>query len=209
MQVNAKVKAVVFDLDGVYFESGAQNFVASLKDVYGLTQRQIEDVYFNSEEMRKLKKGEMTCLDFWKFAAHRWRVAATREVLVDLMLSGYSVREEAQLFVEKLRAQGIKTAVCTNNFDDRLEGLKQQFNLDNHFDEIVASHTTGVSKPNPAIFRCLAEMLNLQPNEIVMSDDKESNIATLRELGFEAFLFESWADFTERVNTLLGVHIGN
>jgi hypothetical protein len=46
MRINTQIKAVVFDLDGVYFESGTQNFVASMKDIYGLTQRQIEDVYF-------------------------------------------------------------------------------------------------------------------------------------------------------------------
>lgn len=209
MEVNARIKAVVFDLDGVYFENGTQNFVASLKDVYGLTQRQIEDVYFHSEEMKKLKRGEIACLRFWEFAVRKWEIEATPKELVGMMLSGYAVREETQLFVEKLRVRGIKTAVCTNNFSDRLEGLKQKFSLDKRFDEIVASYTIGISKPNPEIFRYLAGTLNLQPNEIIMSDDKESNVATLRELGFEAFLFESWKDFAERVNKLLGVHTGN
>ena len=38
MKVNAKVKAVVFDLDGVYFESGAQRKVKLRALIFGSLQ---------------------------------------------------------------------------------------------------------------------------------------------------------------------------
>ncbi|AQU82636.1 MULTISPECIES: HAD family hydrolase [unclassified Halomonas] len=203
MSVNAKVKAVVFDLDGVYFERGTENFVASLIHVYGLTPRQVEDVYFNSEEMKKLKLGEITSHEFWSFATQRWNVEATREELIEMMLSGYEVREETQKYIEKLRLLGVKVAACSNNFSDRIDGLTKKFNLDQRFDKIVVSCKIGLAKPHSKVFNYLASELDLMPHEIVMSDDKESNVTVLQELGFEAFLYEGWSGFVEKVDYLL------
>lgn len=204
MNTNSRIKAVVFDLDGVYFESGTSNFVISLKRVYGLTQRQIEDVYLKSSEMKKFKHGEITSLDFWEFALQKWNVETTRNELIAMMLSSYNVREETQRYVENLRKLSVKTAICTNNFSDRIEGLKERFNLAKYFDSIVVSCEIGAAKPCAQIFNHLADKLNLMPNEIVMSDDKESNVVALQELGFEAFLYEDWEGFVDKTNKLLG-----
>ena len=201
------IKAVVFDLDGVYFESGTDNFVASLRRVYGLTKRQIEDISLNSEEMKRLKRGEITSRYFWEFAIQKWNVEATQSELIAMMLSGYDVREETRRYVQNLRESGIKTAICTNNFSDRIEGLKEKFNLDQHFDSIVVSCEIGAAKPCAQIFNHLADELNLSPNEIVMSDDKESNVVALQELGFEAFLYEDWEGFVDNINKLIGPNL--
>ena len=208
MNINSRVKAVVFDLDGVYFESGTNNFMASLKRFYGLTQRQIEDIYLNSREIKQFKRGEITSREFWGFAIQKWNLEATQSELVAMMLSGYNVREETQRYVENLRASGVKTAICTNNFSDRMEGLKEKFSLDKYFDSIVASYEIGTAKPCSGIFNHLADELNLMPNEIVMSDDRESNVVALQELGFNAFLYEDWKGFVEKIDKLLGAQSG-
>ena len=204
MNDDAKIKAVVFDLDGVYFENGTESFVNALKRNYGLGQNKIEEIYFYSDEIKKLKRGQISSADFWRFAVSQWGIDATRKELVEMMLAGYSIHEQTMAYVVKLREAGVKTAVCTNNFSDRLEGLKEKFGLGCHFDTIVSSHELGVTKPDSRIFHHLAGKLGLPPNRIVMSDDKQSNIVALRALGFEAFLYEGWDDFAKRVNCLLG-----
>ncbi len=197
------IKAVVFDLDGVYFEGGTEKFIESLITNYSLTKDQIVAVYLKSQEMQKYKRGEIDSDNFWHYALKEWGINTTREEIVKLLIDSYSINPQTEEFVKELKAKGIKTAICTNNFPDRFENLKTKFNLDTNFDVIVTSYQEGITKPTDEIFKILAERLGLQPNEILMSDDREANVEALQRLGFEAFLYQGLADFIVRVNILL------
>src|SRR5690606_20606734 len=102
-------------------------------------------------------------------------------------------------YIEKLQSKGIKTAVCTNNFPERLENLMKRFKLHEKFDVIVASYQVGVTKPDTRIFKTLAKRLGLNPHEILMSDDIEANVDALKALGFQAFLYTGLENFTAQV----------
>ncbi len=194
------IKAVVFDLDGVYFEGGTERFIESLTSKYGITKDNIVKVYLKSEEMQKYKRGVIDSNSFWAYAIKEWNIQATREELVDLLISSYSVNPKTEDFVKELKSKGIKNAICTNNFPDRFENLKRKFQLDSHFDVIVTSYEEGITKPSDEIFKILASKLNLNPREIVMSDDREINVEALKRLGFEAFLYQGLEDFINKIN---------
>lgn len=197
------IKAVVFDLDGVYFEGGTERFIESLISNYGILKDDIVRVYLKSEEMQKYKRGEIDSNAFWQYAIQEWGINVTREEIVKLLIDSYSVNPQTESFVKELKSKGIKTAICTNNFLDRFENLKRKFNLDTHFDVIVTSYQEGITKPSDEIFNILATRLGLQPNEILMSDDREANVEALQRLGFEAFLYQGLDDFILRVNNLI------
>lgn len=197
------IKAVVFDLDGVYFEGGTENFIESLIAKYGISRDAIIAVYLKSEEMLKYKRGEIDSNTYWQYAIKEWNINASRQELVRLLISSYSANPETVRFVEELRQAGIKTAICTNNFPDRFESLKSKFELDKYFDVIVTSYEEGITKPSDEIFKILSDRLGLQPSEIVMSDDREANVEALQKLGFEAFLYQGLEDFIIRVNKLI------
>lgn len=201
---NKMVKAVVFDLDGVYFEGGTENFINSLVIKYSIGRDLIAQVYLKSEMMQKFKRGEISSDVYWNYAISSWEIDATKDELVELLISSYSANPETVTYVEKLRSAGIKTAICTNNFPDRLENLKSKFGLSDKFDIIVASYEEGITKPDDEIFMRLAQRLDLLPAEIVMSDDKEDNVVALQRLGFNAFLYEGLEDFIGRVDGLIG-----
>lgn len=197
------IKAVVFDLDGVYFEGGTEKFIESLVTKYGLSKDAIVAVYLKSEEMQKYKKGEIDSDTFWQYAIKEWNINASRDELVMLLISSYSTNPETVNFVKELKQAGIKTAICTNNFPDRFENLKNKFELDKYFDVIVTSYEEGITKPSDEIFKILSTRLELQPSEIVMSDDREVNVEAVKRLGFEAFLFQGLEGFKNKISELL------
>ncbi len=45
------IKAIVFDLDGVFFENGTETFINSLQEKYQLEEDEIKEVYFRSQQM--------------------------------------------------------------------------------------------------------------------------------------------------------------
>jgi epoxide hydrolase-like predicted phosphatase len=193
------MEAVVFDLDGVYFEGGTEKFIALLQEKYGLAEDAIKEVYLRSQEMKDLKEGKMTDEDFWKHAIHVWNIEATRPELLQLLANSYKENPETLKLITDLRSKGVKTAVCTNNFSDRIETLNKKFHFKKNFDVFITSYEEGITKPNPEIFHILAQRLGLAPAQIVMSDDREVNVEALQKLGFQAFLYKGLDDFKARV----------
>lgn len=192
-------KAVVFDLDGVYFEGGTERFIAALTEAYGLSEDEVKDVYLRSAEMKEYKAGRMSGQEFWSYAIKTWGIDATPEDVLGILGESYTENPETLKLIEQLRTKGVKTAVCTNNFPERISTLDKRFRFKRHFDVFVTSYEEGVLKPNPEIFLILAKKLHLPPAEIIMSDDHQSVIDTLQQLGFQAFLYTGLADFKKRV----------
>lgn len=206
MTQNPKVKAVVFDLDGVYFETGTPEFKHALSEKFGIPEEEFVRVYLKSEEMFRYKKGEIDGETYWNWAIDEWTVDAKMEELVDLLIGSYTESVRVVRFVEHLREQGIKTAVCTNNFPERLNGLDRRFDFLKRFDVVVSSFNEGIMKPDPEMFNRLQQRLACEKAEIVMSDDKPENCEKLKEMGFEAIYYTDWDSFVGR---LVELGVGN
>ncbi len=58
-------------------------------------------------------------------------------------------------------------------------------------DGYVISGQVGLAKPDPAIFRYLAEQIHRLPSECLMIDDHEPNIDAARQVGYQTILFRS------------------
>lgn len=63
------------------------------------------------------------------------------------------------------------------------------------FDEIVASSSLGVIKPDPEIFEYAAKKLNLALSECLFIDDRIRNVEAAKELGMPALLYENLPKF--------------
>lgn len=198
----SKIKAVVFDLDGVFFRCGTEKFIEALVSKYNLSKDEIVAVYLKSEQMQLFKKGLIDSTAFWEYAINTWGITATREELIELLIGSYEVDTQTKEFIVELKNKSVKLAICTNNFPDRLENLIKKFGLEKYFDVIVSSYETGFTKPSKEIFDVLAASLNLSPNEILMSDDRVDNVAALNRFGFVGMLYEGWEEFRERVDKL-------
>ncbi|KAJ8415481.1 hypothetical protein AAFF_G00424610 [Aldrovandia affinis] len=87
--------------------------------------------------------------------------------------------------VRCLRAEGLKTAVLTNNFF--LPGGATFLPLDRSlFDVIVESCLEGMCKPDPRIYRLCAERLGVSPQEAVFLDDVGNFAKAAAQLGMRA-----------------------
>ncbi|MDD4353614.1 MAG: HAD-IA family hydrolase [Candidatus Nanoarchaeia archaeon] len=196
------IKMIVFDLDGVYFLDGHSNFKKNLQEKYNLSLEEIIKVYFSSDMMSKVKKGEISSKDFWDFAIKEWNINATREELLDLLVSGYIVNKEALNLINDLKSKGYLIGACTNNFEDRINILNNKFNFLKDFDYVVLSYKEKVIKPNKEIFNRLCSLSNLKPSQIVISDDNQTNIDNLKHLGFNAILYTDFNQFIQELKNL-------
>ena len=105
-------------------------------------------------------------------------------VLLSSMAAEDDQREAVVERALRLRADGYRTAVVTNNIKEFGEGWRKMVPVDDLFDVIIDSSVVGVRKPNPRIYYLALETLGgVAPEAAVLVDDALGNIAAARSLG--------------------------
>lgn len=88
----------------------------------------------------------------------------------------------------RLRAEGCRTALVTNNAAEFRDGWRKSIPVDDLFDVIVDSSEEGVRKPDPRIFERTLERLGVEASRAVFLDDYAGNIAAAEALGIRGVL---------------------
>ena len=93
--------------------------------------------------------------------------------------------------VRRLRADGVRTAIVTNNIREYGDVWRASLDVDELFDVIVDSCHEGVRKPDPVIYRTALERVGVSdPARAVFLDDFEQNVIAARELGMHGIVVE-------------------
>lgn len=195
------IKVITFDLDGVYFPNGKVNFISALGKL-GISEDEAKRVFLKSPQMnQEYKNGKMTDEEFWSWAVSEWKLNQSWQEIVRLMIDGYDVNESVVTTVRGLREKGYKTAICSNNFPARVNGLQQKFGFLDNFDVAVFSFEVGASKPNKKIFEELVKKSQVEPSAIVFADDNPDNLIGAKEVGITTFLYEGFEKYLEQLKS--------
>jgi len=193
------IKAITFDLDGVYFINGKSKFIANLGKL-GVSEEEAIRVFIKSDEMNKLyKQGKMTDQEFWTFAIKEWGLDIPIDQIVTMLIDGYDINEGAVEIVKAMRKKEYKTCICSNNFPARINGLNERFKFLDDFDIVVLSYQVGAKKPSNKIFQYLIDRSGVNPEEIIFADDDEDNLDGAEKLGIQTFLYEGFDKFLEEL----------
>lgn len=193
------IKAITFDLDGVYFVNGKSNFINNVVKL-GVSEDEAKRVFLKSDEMNhQYKEGKMTDEEYWSWASKEWKLDKTSKELMELLISGYEVDQNVVETVKRVRSNGYKTLICTNNFPARINGLQERFKFLDDFDGMSISYEVGSSKPDPRIYQKLIEVSEVNADEIVYADDNNDNILEAQKLGINAFFYEGFDKFIEKL----------
>jgi len=199
-------KVITFDLDGVYFPNGKANFITSLGKL-GVPEDEAKRVFLKSPEMNlKYKNGKITDEVYWSWAVKEWKLNKLWREIVKLMIDGYDVNESVVTTVKSLKEKGYKTAICSNNFPARVNGLQEKFGFLNNFDVVVFSYEVGVNKSDKKIFETLVEKSQVEPSLIVFADDNPDNLGGAKEVGITTFLYKGFDKYLEQLRSV-GVEI--
>jgi len=196
------IKAITFDLDGVYFPSGKANFIKALEQ-HGVSEDEAKRVFLKSDEMNsQYKLGKMSDEAYWTWAANEWELNMSAKELIGLLINGYSVSPGVENAVHSARRHGYKTLACSNNFPARVNGLQERFGFLDNFDASVFSYEIGATKPSEAIFTELVKRSGVTAEEIAFADDDAENLSGAKTVGITAFLYEDFDKFTKDLKEL-------
>ena len=173
------LKAALFDLDGVVFDTEPQYSVfwggicrqyhpehpGLEHEIKGQTLTQIYDRWFNGELLSE-------------------RDSITRRLNDYEAQMHYDFIAGFQAFICDLRAHGVRTAVVTSSNIPKMESVyRYQPGFKSLFDAILTSEDFERSKPDPDCYLKAAQMLGAQSDECIVFEDSFNGLRSGRDAG--------------------------
>jgi HAD superfamily hydrolase (TIGR01509 family) len=182
------IKAIIFDLNGVFIQSpklsdrfynnfGVQLeiFMPALKEIMGTVRR----------------PNAKSAFSYWKPYLEKWNVNLSEKEFFDFWFIAEKENPEMIELSKKLKEQGIKIFILSNNFTERTKYYDENLPfLKEVFEKVYYSWQTGFVKPDINAFQNLLTENGLSPEECVYFDDSEKNIIIADSIGIKGFIFK-------------------
>jgi len=105
-------------------------------------------------------------------------------------------------YARRLRPR-YRTGIVSNSFVGARERERQAYGFEDLVDEIVYSHESGMSKPDPRIYALACARLDVRPHQTVFVDDAEVCVTGAREAGLRAICYRDTAQVIAELEALL------
>lgn len=196
-----EIKAVIFDLNGVFIVS--RRLSDRLFDDFGVPQEVFLPVL--KEVMGQIRKPDAgNAYSYWKPYLEKWGVVLNEKEFFDYWFSAEKENLAMIQIAEALRQKGISIFILSNNLRERSKHYQEAFLfLATLFDRTYYSWQTGYIKPDPRAYELLLQENNLRPTECLYFDDSATNVTVASSMGIQSYLFAG----SESVRNILAKHI--
>jgi HAD superfamily hydrolase (TIGR01509 family) len=181
------VKAVIFDCDGVMFDTAQANRVYYSRILQHFDRPAVTDEQFSFVHMHTVTESiaylfpDKTTLA----AAHDFR----KSMDYNQYLKYLTPEPHLVPLLAKLRPQ-IKTAIATNR-TDTMNRLLAEFNLDGCFDLVVTSSDVERPKPHPDALLKILDNFDLKPFQTIYIGDSPVDEMAARAAGIPLVAFRN------------------
>ncbi len=167
----------------------------------GIDSQTLRSVYFKFNHLSN--NGILPWSDVWKKVTDELGISDKHEALMKFMdqIPRHNINEQIILLIEKLKANGYKVGLLSNN-DIRAAHRFRDTKLIDYFDAVVVSADVGCSKPDPKIFKIFIEKLGVIPGELIYIDDTERSLSTAKEVGYTPILFTNYDALLQDLSNL-------
>ncbi|WP_288279512.1 HAD family phosphatase [uncultured Prevotella sp.] len=174
-----QLKAALFDLDGVVFDTEPQYtvFWGSQCRLYHPERPGLEHEIKGSTLQQIYDK-------WWSGELEKERDIVTRRLNEFEAQMDYSYIAGFEAFVRDLRQHGVKTAVVTSSNMPKMESVfRARPEFKSLFDAILTSEDFAESKPSPDCYLKGAERFGVSPDECVVLEDSINGLKSGRAAG--------------------------
>ena len=166
----SKLKAVVFDCDGVLFDTALANrkFYDEVLEKFqkpALNQEQFENVHMMTV------KAAIEYL-FPELEDHTPVFKCLKQIGYHKFISFMQMEQGLVSLLEKIDEQGWIRGIATNR-TDTMEKVLNDFHLDPYFDVVVTARDVEKAKPHPDELIKIMDQYHLSPDEMVFVGDSD------------------------------------
>lgn len=198
------LKLIIFDMDGLMFDTEKISFV-SWKDAAARYGYQIDDGIFRKTIGANLTSAKEIYLKHFgsnfpieEITSERVRI--TEEII---RLNGVPIKKGLYDLLDYLSQISIKKAVATSTSRNRALNLLKLANIDNRFDYILCGDEIEKSKPDPEIFLKVSHKLGCSPDQCLVLEDSEAGIEAAYKAGMFPIMIPDMKEPSELTQKLI------
>jgi beta-phosphoglucomutase len=181
--MSERIRAVLFDLDGVLVETRKLHYDALARALADLgfelpfsEHQQLYDGLPTYKKIELLSTRFSLTPDQVKFLNDK-----KQQYTVQLLNGKIKPSPEHQKILGFLRANNIKTAVCSNTKRFTLNFILEQLEIKEFFDFSLSNEDISEPKPSPEIYLHAMERLKVLPHETLVFEDSPHGLEAARK----------------------------
>ncbi len=198
--MNQYMDAVIFDMDGVIFDSERLVLVCweKVSEKYGI--QGIEEVFMPCIGTNAEKTKEVV-LDHYgqDFPFEEFRKEASVLFHEDVNRNGLPVKKGVRELLEYLKEREIPTAVASSTRLEVVTGELKQAGLYEYFKVVMGGDQLKRSKPEPDIYLMTCEKLGVNPGQAYAIEDSYNGIRSSYSAGMKPIMVPDMLPATEEM----------
>jgi HAD superfamily hydrolase (TIGR01509 family) len=179
-----KIKAVLWDMDGVLVDNGELHYQAWLETLSALSIPFDRDKFrqtfgMNNAGILTVLMGKPPDADFLEMVSNR------KENLFRQLIHGYlHLLPGALEWLMQLSERGILQAVASSAPKENIDVIVQELSIRIYFSALVSGYSLP-GKPDPAVFLEVSRRLGTEPKQCVVVEDALAGIAAAMNAGMK------------------------
>lgn len=205
-----KLKALIFDIDGVILDHKTNNeylWLRNIKNDFGVPADVIKELHYDKDSWKLLSLGRLSLKDYFTIflAKKRINTITSKQLVKYLITHDNNIRQYMLDEVDKIRKLK-KYKICIGTHQEPNKGmfLWNHEKLKLHFDYFFSSYIIGHLKTEKEFYSKIGDILKLDPSEIMLIDDNQDNLKVAKECGWNTYLYTTFDDIKSNLFEKLG-----
>ncbi len=191
-----KIKAVIFDMDGVLIDAKDWHYEA-LNKALGLFGMEINryDHLVTYDGLPTKKKLEMLTQERGlPKGLHSFINDMKQQYTMEIVYAKCKPKFFHEYALSMLKKDGYNMAVCSNSIKNTIDIMLQKSSLQKYFDFYFSNEDVKKSKPDPEMYNKAIKRLELDPKECLIVEDNYNGIKAARASGANVMVVGSVND---------------
>lgn len=173
-----KIKAILFDMDGVLIDAKDWHYEALNKalGLFGITINRYEHLTTFDGLPTRVKLEILSKRFFLPKALHHFINQLKQSYTNEIIYEKCHPIFHHEYALSNLQRMGYKIAVCSNSIKKTIELMMNRAELSSYVDLILSNEDVKKAKPDPEIYITAIKKLGLKPDECIVIEDNIKGI---------------------------------
>lgn len=194
----AKIKAVVFDMDGVLIDARDWHYEALNRALnhFGFNISRYDHLVTFDGLPTRQKLQMLTCEQGLPSSLHKFLNELKQIYTLELVHARCKPVFQHEFALSSLKALGYRLAVASNSVRPSIELMMLKSNLMGYLEFLVSNEDVTHGKPHPEIYLETLKRLAIGPSECLVVEDNEKGIAAARQAGCHLMIVRDPSEVT-------------
>ena len=184
------IQVILFDIGGVFFKWKDRWLFSNVADRFGLSEQRLAEEC--KKELSNLRLGKISEQEMWQRVGRRINskeLSNSKDSLIhDFFKAKINVDDSIFESIKQLKKKNIKMGILSNTALVMHSAVEELTDM-SCFDYLFLSYEIGMEKPDKAVFEHVTKKIPNPKEEILLVDDRLSNVNAAKNFGIKAIVF--------------------